>query len=497
MHRRGFLSLAAGAAAPARRPSFLFAIADDWGWGQAGILGDPCVQTPVFDRLANQGVLFTNAFVAAPTCTASRAAILSGQAPHRLGHAANLSSRWTGIPPLFTDLLSEAGYAVGACRKGWGPGEHPGRKLNPAGRRFQDFNAFLAERPKDTPFCFWFGSNDPHRGYDRSFTRAEGVDPARIPVPPYLPDTPEVRADLADYYAEIQRFDREVGQMLSRLESMGELDDTVVVITGDNGSPFPRAKGHLYDAGVRVPLAVRWGSRVAPRRRVSDLISSTDFAPTFLEAAGVPVPGLMTGRSLLPLLAARGSGRLDARRDAVFTERERHTWCHPEGASFPVRAVRTASHLLIRNLRPYLYPAGHPCLRRPNGTPMGLVDCDEGPSKYFLVEHRDDPAVAPFYQAAFGLRPEWELYDVQNDPWQRANLAGEPRCRRILASLQARLAAWMRRTGDPRAAGETSIWDAECVHLQPHADIRMPGYEEAQLHSDSTRQAWASRPSRP
>lgn len=481
--RRTFLTLPAAAVQPRRRPNILFAIADDWGPDQAAVLGDPAVKTPVFDRVAKEGVLFTNAFVAAPTCTASRAAILTGQMPHRLGAAINLSSQWTGIPPLFPDLLAAAGYHTGYCRKGWGPGEHPGRSLNPAGERYQDFAQFLSRRDPKAPFCFWFGSNDPHRGFERSFTRSSGFDSAKLRVPPYLPDVPEVRDDLADYYAEIQRFDAEVGQMIERLEAAGELENTIVVMTGDNGLPFPRAKGHLYDAGTRVPLAIRWGARAPAGRRVSDFVSHTDFAPTFLEIAGLAVPRIMTGRSYLNVLAASRGGQVDRARDCVFTERERHTWCHPGGLSYPVRAVRTSDSLLVWNPRPHLYPAGHPCLRRANGTPMGHVDCDEGPSKYFLIEHREQPECAALYRQAFGLRPEWELYDLKADPHQLHNRAGEASSARRLESLKARLAAWMKSTADPRASGETDSWDGGCVHLQPYADVRMPGYEAAEQRS--------------
>lgn len=483
-----FAIILTGCAGQPERPNILFCMADDWGPDHAGILGDPLIETPSFDRLAEEGVLFTNAYVALPSCTGSRAAILSGQMPHRLTNAANLSSRWEDTPPLFTDLLSEAGYHVGYTRKGWGPGQHPGRKLNPCGRKYDDFDAFLEERPEGAPFFFWFGSTDPHRGYNRELTEEMGISPDDVPVPPYLPDVPEIRQDLADYYAEVRRFDTEVGQLVRRLEESGELENTVVVMTGDHGLPFPRAKGHLYDSGAHVPLAIRWGSRAEPERRVTDFVSFTDFAPTFLDLAGVGTPAVMTGRSFLNVLLSSGSGRVDSSRDHVFAERERHTWCHPDGQSFPVRSLRTDEFLYIWNIRPYLYPAGHPCLRREGKTPKGHVDCDEGPSKYFLIDHQEDPEYAPFYQRAFGLRPEEELYAVEADPHQLRNLAADPAHATTLAQMRDRVRAWMKETGDPRADGETDIWDAPCEHLQPHADVKLPCYEEAQERSDAVRE---------
>ena len=463
------------------RPNILFCLADDWGGAdQASVLGDRFIETPAFDSLAESGVLFTNAFVATPSCTASRAAILTGQWPHRLREAFNLSSNWTHIPALYTDLLRAAGYHVGYTRKGWGPGLHEGRPINPAGEVYDDFETFLSRRPAGKPYCFWFGSNDPHRAYDADLAVREGFDPARAKVPPFLPDVPDVRRDLADYYAEVKRFDIETGRILDVLAGTGEAANTIVVMTGDNGLPFPRAKSHLYAAGTHAPLAIRWPARTKGPRTVSDFVSFTDFAPTFLDAAGLRIPAIMSGRSLMPILSSAGSGRIDPRRDRVFTERERHTWCHPDGKSYPVRALRTETHLYIRNFRPELYPAGHPFLRRERNTPKGHVDCDEGPSKDFLIDHRDDPRYSGFYRQAFARRSGEELYDLPSDPGEMTNLADDPAHRLVLAALRDELAAWMKRTGDPRAAGETDLWDASCWYQQPRADIRMPGYEDAE-----------------
>jgi len=471
----------------ADRPNILFCLADDWGPGPAGVFGDRYIKTPTFDRVAREGVLLTQAYVAVPSCTGSRAAILTGQMPHRLGAAMNLSCDWTDIPPLYTDLLSDAGYHVGYMQKGWSPGAHSGRKLNPCGVSYKNFPAFLAQRPAGAPFCFWFGSYDPHRGYDRGLAEKEGVSPDAVRVPPFLPDVPEVRQDLADYCAEVQRFDRDVGQMLDRLAKSGELENTIVVMAGDNGMPFPRAKGHLYDSGTHMPLAIRWGRNPKPGRVVTDFISFADFAPTFLAAAGLKLPAVMTGRSFLDLLQSNKAGRLDPSRDRVFTERERHTWCHPEGRSYPSRALRTDRWLYICNFRPQLYPAGHPALRRPGGNPKGCVDCDEGPSKYYVIDHKDDPRIAPSYARSFDLRPAEELYDIAADPDQLKNLALDAKYATTLAGLRADLEQWMKRTADPRAAGETDRWDAPCKHLQPRADVKMPGYDEPQRRGAENR----------
>src|SRR5688572_9905943 len=198
-----------------RQPNILLAIADDWSWPHAGAYGDPTVRTPVFDRMAREGALFTRAFAAAPSCTPSRAALLTGRYPHELEEGGVLHSFLPAKFPVYTDLLEGAGYYVGYTRKGWGPGrfEPGGRTRNPAGPVFSDFEAFLRSRPAGQPFCFWFGSNDPHRPYEKGSGAAAGIDLRSIRVPPFLPDTPEVRGDLADYFVEVQRFDREVGEI--------------------------------------------------------------------------------------------------------------------------------------------------------------------------------------------------------------------------------------------------------------------------------------------
>ncbi|HNT37040.1 MAG TPA: sulfatase, partial [bacterium] len=262
------------------KPNILFAIADDWSWPHAGVYADRVVKTPVFDRIAHDGILFTNAYCAAPTCTASRGAVLSGQAIHRLGEGANLHSTLTPDIPLYTDLLEANGYAVGMTGKGWAPGNFQagGRTRNPAGTAYKDFGSFLDQKQPDQPFCFWFGSINPHRPYDRDSGVRSGMSPDAVEVPPFLPDTPEVRRDILDYYYEVQAFDTEVGRLLDTLEARGLSDNTLIVMTSDNGMPFPRAKTTLYGSGTHMPLAIHWPAGIQnPGRVVDGLISFTDF----------------------------------------------------------------------------------------------------------------------------------------------------------------------------------------------------------------------------
>jgi len=453
---------AAGAGQPhtegaGQRPNILLAIADDWGWPHAGAYGDKVVSTPNFDRLARQGVLFRHAYVAAPTCTASRGAILAGQPVHRLAEGANLFGTLPKIE-VYPDLLEKAGYAVGYTGKGWGPGrwKEGGWTRNPAGPKFNGFRQFLEQLPDAKPFCFWFGSRDPHRPYARGSGAKAGMDPQRVVVPAYLPDTPTVRSDFLDYYFEVQRFDRQVGELIELLETAGKLDNTLIVVTGDNGIPFPRAKVTLYDGGTRVPLVVCWRAKAGGGRVVDDFVNLSELAPTFLEAAGLKAPPEMIARSLLDVVVSTGSGRVDARRDKVFTERERDGWSRRGGLSYPVRAVRTHEFLYIRNLRPNLWPSGDPGWPTWEGE---YGDVDRGPTKGDLLERRHERPFARHFQRAFGKRPPEELYDLGRDPWQVNNVSGQPEYAAPQEELRAELERWMHRTSDPRAEGETDFWD--------------------------------------
>ena len=443
-----------GAAKPAERPNILFAIADDWSWPHAGAYGDKVVATPTFDRLAGTGVRFTQAFCAAPSCTPSRGAILTGQAIHRLGPGGNL---WSYLPKDYTvypDLLEAAGYVVGHTRKGWGPGKlkPAGRSRNPAGPKFKSFARFFETVEDDAPFCFWFGSFDPHRPYKEGSGVAAGMDPADVVVPPFLPDTPEVRSDILDYYVEVQRFDRGLGKILDQLERAGRLANTLVVMTSDNGMPFPRAKTSLYDSGSRMPLAISWPARVKPGRTVDAPFVFTDFAPTFLEAAGLEADGEMTGKSWLGVLTQNGPPP----RDRVFFGRERHANVRRGDLSYPARAVRTSDFLYIRNFRPDRWPAGDPEHYRVVG-PFG--DIDGSPSKTLILERRDDPEIAPFFKLACAKRPAEELYDLERDPAQLRNVAGDAKYDTAQTELRDSLAAWMKRTTDPRATSDDDPWD--------------------------------------
>lgn len=482
------------------RPNILFVINDDQSYPHASAYGSSMVETPSFDRIAREGVLFTNAYVASPGCSPSRAAFLTGRYPWQIEEAGTHASSFPTEYLVFPDLLEQAGYWVGYTGKGWGPGdwEASGRTRNPAGPAFNqhrlespvegtspvdyaaNFGEFLAQRPGDAPFYFWFGANEPHRTYAPGAGLNSGKRLEQAEVPPYLPDTPEVRSDLLDYALEIEWADSHLGRMLEMLEEAGELDNTLVIVTSDNGMPFPRAKATAYDAGIHVPLAVRWPERVPGGRVVEDLVSLVDLTPTLLDAAGVTHPGTnpMSGRSLLGILTSGRSGIVDPDRDAVFTGRERHSSSRWSNLGYPQRAIRSRRYLYIRNFTPERWPVGAPRRYEENGSlgPMhgGYADIDPSPTLDLLTSRADDPAFYTNLHLAVARRPAEELYDVQNDPACLRNLAADPAYAEITRDHRERLLAFLKSSGDPRVLGNGDIWESYPRLVGPMREFPAP-----------------------
>ena len=439
----------------AARTNILFCIADDWGWPHAPLYGDKAMQMPTFDRVAANGILFNNAFVTCPSCTPSRNSILTGQYPWRLGAGADLWSEFPEGPQTYPNLLEDNGYFTGHYRKAFGPGKD--RERPTAGQSFESVADFFRERPTGKPFCFWFGSSDPHRPYDWQSGVKSGMKLEDVQVPPCLPDAKEVRTDICDYYLEVERFDREAGQALKIIEEMGELDNTLVVISGDNGWPFPRGKSNLYDLGVHVPLAVQWGGRIKKGRVVEDFVSLADLAPTFLEAAGLQPLKDMTSRSLMNVFGSDKSGTVDQSRDHVLTGKERHTPAQADNMrGTPMRAIRNRNYLYIHNFAPELWPAGDP---EASMWGPSLGDIDNSPTKSYLVEHREEPGVKRCYELCCAKRPAEELYNLRKDPDQLTNVAAEPNYAEITKNLKDQLMSELRESGDPRVLGQGDSFD--------------------------------------
>mgnify|MGYP001351138666 CR=1 FL=1 len=467
MNRRQFCAsaatLALGACSkPPSRPNILLIVADDMSFPHAGAYGDKIPATPAFDRIAREGVLFHNSFCASPSCTPSRTAILSGKNIWQTSEAGVL---YGALPPnlrLFPHLLEDAGYCTGYTGKGWGPGDWKalGLKRSPTGREFnssliplpgppgidtrdyaENFAQFLAACPAHQPFFFWMGVTEPHRVYAKGAGLAAGKKLADVTLPAYYPDSAEIRSDFLDYYMEIEWIDLHLARTLSILQRHKKLDDTLIIVTSDNGLPFPRAKVNLYDDGLRMPFAMRWGRRFTGNQQVQDFIQHIDIAPTILEAAGIKPPEDMAGRSFLSL---QGGNR-------AIAAMERHTWCRPDGATYPMRSLRNHQFHYIRNFAPGRWPTGGPDFISSNKTPHG--DVDACPTKDFLTDPANQRKYPREFQLCFGKRPAEELYSVQADRWQVNNLAADPAHQSTLASMRAELESYLQQTADPRIQG--------------------------------------------
>jgi arylsulfatase A-like enzyme len=418
-------------------------------------------------------------------------------------------ARWDANIPSYPLILHDTGYHIGETYKVWSPGspvdapygagkyayQSAGGKFNQFSQNvtqmvrqgksieeakqvlydevMRNFNDFLEARPDGQPFCYWFGPTLVHRKWTKgSGKEFWGIDPDALKgkMPAFLPDVHEVRQDMADYFGEIQAFDAALGLMLKRLQEMGELDNTLVVVSGDHGAPgFPNGKCNLYDFGVGVSLAVRWGD-FNGGRVVEDFINLMDLAPTFLEAAGAKTHSVMTGRSFVSALKSDQSGWIDPTRDWVVTGRERHVAMSREGyVPYPQRALRTPDFLYILNFEPHRWPMGDPLHmgldKRPSledlteRTFATYADMDASPTKAWLFDHESDAEWKWYYDVAFGRRPFVELYDLKRDKDQIRNVAQSVEYARVRGKLHEQLMTVLRDTNDPRVTQESPVFE--------------------------------------
>jgi len=461
------LSLTAGAA-DAKRPNILLAIGDDISWQHLGCYGSAFVETPTFDGLAQSGVKFTNAFCSAPGCSPSRAALLTGKHIWEIEEAGTHAASFPSHLQVYPELLEHTGYVTGYTGKPWGPGnwKFNGRKQNPAGSVYnkhkfnekdlpakgisrtnyaENFRSFLAQKPKDKPFCFWFGAHEAHRKLDFKSGVKNGKKLEDAVVPGFLPDNQTTRHDMLDYAVEVEWFDSQLGKMMEALKEAGELDNTIIVVTADNGMAFPRAKSNNYEYGVHMPLIISWPAKISGNRTVDDFVSLIDLAPTFLEAAEVGVPKVMSGKSLNTILKSDKSGMVDLSRNYVLTGRERHTHARENNLGYPIRAMHTAKYTYIRNLKPERSPTG----RKYN-------DVDGSPSHTVMIKDMN----SRLSKLAYGQRPLEELYDRQKDPYCLNNLAQNPEYRTVMDKMWQIAKQDLTKSGDPRFNGYGDIWES-------------------------------------
>ncbi|TAG07666.1 MAG: heparan N-sulfatase [Verrucomicrobia bacterium] len=497
-----FNPVVSAATAPPR-PHILLAIADDWSFGHAGVYGCKWVKTPHFDRIAREGILFQRAYTPNAKCSPSRAALLTGRNPWQLGAGANHFCYFPAEFSTYPEVLERHGYFVGMTAKGWSPGvalDAAGRSRDLAGKRFDlhaltppttgilpidyaaNFRSFLDAAPSEQPWCFWFGAGEPHRDYEEgSGVQYGGKKTEMIDrVPACWPDDEVIRNDMLDYAVEVEWFDAQLGKMIAELAARNLLDSTWIIVTSDNGMPFPRMKGNTYDGSNRLPLAMRWPAGIQNPGRVEDgYVSLIDLAPTIIEAASLTEKdhgmAAMTGRSLSDIFADVPDRKT---RDQVILGRERNDVGRPNDLGYPTRGIVRENFLYLKNYAPDRWPAGNP--------ETGYLDADAGSAKTHVLNSRKNGCDPRFWQACFGKRPAQELYNLTEDPDCMMNLAEDLKSAQTMAKMSTRLFEELKQQGDPRI-----IEGGEPFEKFPNAEGPMVDYHRRFLQGDAGLAPWA------
>ncbi|MGQ9620595.1 MAG: sulfatase family protein [Bacteroidales bacterium] len=469
----------AGKKLPERKPNILIAMGDDISWPHMGAYGTTWIKTPGFDRVARDGILFHNAYTPNAKSSPSRACFLTGRNSWQLEEAANHIPFFPVKFKSFIEALGENGYYTGYTGKGWAPGvaldstgktrqltgiAFNSRKLNPPAKGISNndyagnFEDFMNSHPSEMPFCFWYGSFEPHRRYEyQSGVKKGGKNLEDIPaVFSFWPDNEIVRNDLLDYAFEIEHFDQHLVRILNILEEKGELENTIIIVTADNGMPFPRVKGQAYEYSNHMPLAIMWKKGIKkPGRRIYDYISFIDFAPTLLETAGIKADSSgmqpVQGRSFTDIFNTRKNRFVDKTRDYVLIGKERHDVGRPDDDGYPIRGLIHNSFLYIRNYKPGRWPAGNP--------ETGYLNCDGSPTKSWILNLRRSKINNIYWNLSFGLRGGEELYNIGNDPECINNLVNNPGYSSVWQDLRERMFNLLLNQKDPRMFGKGDIFD--------------------------------------
>ena len=465
--------------ADADRPNILFAILDDATYEHMSAYGCSWVNTPNFDRVASDGLLFNRAYTPNAKCAPSRAAIITGRNSWQIEEAMN---HWCAFPAAyktFPEALVDNGYHVGHTAKGWAPGlpgEIDGKPRQLIGKKYSDislmpptkaiskidytenFRTFLEDNPEDKPFFFWYGSIEPHRDYEfESSQRLSDKKPSDIEhVYEFWPDNDSVRIDMLDYALEIEYADMHLGLMLDMLDLRGELDNTMVIVTADNGMPFPRIKGQEYELSNHLPLAVMWKDGIKnPGRKINDYVNFIDYAPTILDAAGINEvqSGMqsLTGKGWSNIFNSDKSDIVDESRDHILIGKERHDVGRPNDKGYPIRGIFKDGYLLVQNFETDRWPAGNP--------ETGYLNCDGSPTKTVCLDTRTDLNRKKYWEWSFGKRPEFEFYNVADDPECMINMAGDEAMQGLLTQMKDQMYAELKEQGDARLLGNPEIYD--------------------------------------
>ena len=458
-------------------PNILFCLADDVSFPFWGAYGCNWVKTPNIDKLASQGILFMNAYTCNAKSGPSRSCILTGRNSWQLEEACNHFAFWPSQFVTFAEVMRENRYEVAKTGKGWAPGD-PGKvngkkreligksydaiKLFPPTSEISDidyaanFADFIDNRDKSSPFFFWFGSLEPHRFYEygsgvnKGHYRLNDIDK----IPQYWPECEETRNDMLDFAFELEHFDTHLGKMVEKLKKEGLLDNTIIVVTADNGMPFPRIKGQAYHSSNHLPMLVFWPNGIKRKGvKNKDFVNFIDLAPTFLEVAGIDgeSKGMkkIEGKSLLSLIKS-GKEKFDPSRDHVLVCKERHDIGRPNDEGYPIRGIVTDNFLYIYNFEPDRWPAGNP--------ETGYLNCDGGAIKTQIIKD-GRTYTHKFWSLNFGKRPQEELYDIVKDPDCMENLIFSKKWRKVADKLQKQMFDELISQGDYRALGDSSYYE--------------------------------------
>lgn len=495
------------------RPNILLCIADDASWEYFQGPRSEWINTPAIDKIASEGLIFQNAYTPNAKCSPSRSCILTGRNSWQLEAACNHAPYFPSGYRTYHEVLDQYGYYVGYTGKGWAPGEAYYADGNPRDLLVKQYNElktipptsemsdidyasnfreFIKNKPDGQPFCFWFGAHEPHRRYEfMSGMKKGGKKPDEIDrgsnIFKFCPDVDSIRADLLDYAYEIEYFDAQIKKMMDLLEETGEIKNTLVVITADNGMPFPRIKGQEYEMSNHLPLIIKWEKGIAdPGREIKEFVSFIDLAPTFLDIAAIrwQVSGMrpITGHSLTDIMYNKPDKEKIPGRDRVLIGKERHDVGRPNDQGYPIRGIVKGDFLYIMNFQTDRWPAGNP--------ETGYLDCDGSPSKTVILNQHRNPVTStlPYWGFCFGKRISEELYQLSTDRQCIHNLAGESAYIQIKIELKNQLKKELTEQGDPRFNGHPDIFDN-----YPYAREERRNYHFRYLRGEVGKVGWVNK----
>lgn len=492
----------------ASRPNILFCISDDQSFPHAGAYGTEWVKTPGFDRVAREGLLFMRAYTPNAKCSPSRACIITGRNTWQLEAACNHIPIFPHKFASYCEILAKNGYFVGETGKTWAPGiaetvygkprqlagkPYEKRRAKPPAKAISNndyaanFTDFMEDKPDGQPWAFWYGSTEPHRAYEygagvnKGGKKLSDIDR----VFSFWPDNETTRNDMLDYAFEIEHFDNHLVRILDELEKRGELDNTLVVVTADNGMPFPRIKGQEYELSNHLPLAIMWKNGIKkPGRAIEDYVSFIDFAPTFLEVAGIdwdksgmhPSPG----RSLTDIFQSEKNGMVNPKRDHVLIGKERHDNGRPNDWGYPIRGIIKNDVLYLQNFETSRWPAGNP--------ETGYLNTDGSPTKTQILEMRRSGSNKKFWEQNFGKRPGEEMFRVASDRDCVNNLAIDQAYAELKTELRAQMLRELKQQNDPRILGDKDYFDNV-----PYAFDSGRHFYERYMSGENIRAGWVNK----